>query len=235
MYSKLSKYYDDIFKPSSFEKQLIDSFINNSDKMALDIGAGTGKTSFHLASMNLFTIGIDLDEFMINKAISNSNYPNLEFKVMNMVDIKKLNINNFDIITCLGNTLVHIKDVNKFINNVYQILNKNGRFILQILNYDRIIKSNIKNLPQIETDNIIFNRNYHYSDNPQLINFETEIILKRENEKIVDSVTLYPIYYQNLINIVSKNGFRILNTYGSYKCDPFEIDTSFHLIVVLEK
>lgn len=100
---------------------------------------------------------IDFDTQMINYALKK--HSNVQFKVMDMKNIERYH----DGIYCIGNTLVHLDDeteIKNMVEKFYHCLNENGTLVIQIVNYDRILKNHIETLPLIKNDKVEFIRHY---------------------------------------------------------------------------
>ena len=235
LYTSISEYYDLIFNLSNNEKNFYDSFdINASDKV-LEIGCGTGQLIDYLNSYSKDVMGIDLDCGMINFA--KDKYPYINFFELNMKDIDLFfKSDKFDYIFCMGNTMVHLEntsDIEMFLKKVKSILNKNGKFIFQILNYDKIINQNIKELPLIENDKIAFQRKYHFINGGKII-FETVLTIKKNNIIIENKTQLYPLKSGEISEILKNIGFKDFIFYGNFIKDILNNDNSDLLIGVCE-
>lgn len=227
MYAHLSKYYNQIFPHNPEIKNMIKSLMKGKGN-ALDIGCGTGRLAHDLCDLGMHVIGIDLDQDMIEVAMSH--YPMIDFRVLNMLDIKQLN-QTFDVMTCFGNTLPHIDNISleKWFIDVYDLLNDEGILIIQLLNYQRILKHNIKALPIIEKDEFRFLRTYHYQKDTIL--FETEFIYQDQSFK--GQETLYPYTLQDLTIYMKESTFE-LEAYGSPLLKPFD-DEDYYVYMILRK
>ncbi len=89
-----------------------------------------------------------------------------------------------------------------FFSNVYKNFKKGGLFIVQILNYEKILNEHITTLPLIDNEIIIFTRTYEFLDSH--IKFNTELFIKEENKKIKGSLTLYPITEDKIKELLIK-------------------------------
>ncbi len=196
----------------------------------LDVGCGTGELSMELANSFNHVIGIDLDEAMLAKARADaSKRDNIEFLHMNMLDIhSRFSPRVFDAILCFGNTLVHLENIDTisdFFKQSRSLLRKEGKLMLQIINYDRILDLGIKFLPTIETRDIMFVRNYKYLKDSHLIEFETILTVKSTNQMIKNHIHLYPLRKCELESLLDQTGFRTLDFYGNFDRDPLKTES----------
>lgn len=230
LYQTFVDYYDNIFPIKEPTLRFLEKNLGSSNHI-LDIGCATGSYAIAL-SENVKVDAFDLSEAMILKAKEKDIKNKVNFSVKNML---KLNdIAKYDGIYTIGNTLVHLTELSKietFIDRVYAALNKRGTFILQIVNYDRIIKNNIDHLPNIDQDHVSFKR--VYIKNPPLITFSTT--LSTENETFHDNTPIYPLTLEEILIILTNQGFKDIEIFGDYMEEPFQIDTSFHLIITSKK
>src|SRR5690242_698380 len=104
-YDEISKYYDDIFPIGKYQVDLLREVIGEGSKDVLDIACGNGGYSKALSDLGHKVTAVDLNESMIE--ILNKNYENINGKVLNMLDIDKLD-EKYDLAYCIGNSLVHL-------------------------------------------------------------------------------------------------------------------------------
>lgn len=236
-YEELSHYYDVVFP---FNPQTY-SFLKNefsAEGNIVDIATGTGNYALAFAKDHFKVTAIDLDTQMIEALKEKSNYTqnHLNPLVMNMLDLNQLDANHFDGAFCIGNSLVHLQtldDIKKACKEVFNRLNTNGRFLIQIVNYDRILDQNVKELPLIDRkeEGVKFIRKYSLVDG--LIHFNTQLVIK--NDKTYENtITLFPLRQKELIAILKEVGFKTINCYGGFDKKPFD-NKSFPLIVSATK
>jgi 2-polyprenyl-3-methyl-5-hydroxy-6-metoxy-1,4-benzoquinol methylase len=194
----------------------------------LEVGCANGKLTHAL--LNYKITGIDLEASFID--IAKHRYPEVVFYQMNMLDIDQLN-ETYDGIICFGNTLVHINhhDIQTFLEKAYDRLNKNGKILIQILNYEYILDHEIKKLPLIDNEIIRFERSYEHGD---AFLFNTKLTIKIDNSIIENSVELTPITQKALLTALENVGFKNATVYGNFSEAPIT-PTSLPLIVKAEK
>jgi len=236
-YTSIATYYDFIFPPNMEQITFVTgAFKHPFNKLKiLDVGCGTGNLTFELAKYFGSILGLEIDEKMLEIARQKALLKNkpIEFIKHNMLNLSSIKFDSFDGIVCFGNTLVHLDGLNEvevFLKEAYIKLNKNGKLLLQIINYDRILNENIKSLPTIENDEIKFIRNYDYLKHIDRINFKTVLTIKKTGTTIHNEQKLLPITEIDLVKILYKVGFELLNSYGSFKKDTLNIN-SIQLII----
>ncbi len=214
MYKNIKNYYDDIFPQNINQLNFIEMIkMITPDEHILEVGSATGNLT-DLLSRKANVIGIDLDEDLIDIA---KNKYDLDFRYLNMLDIDKLNM-KFDRIVSFGNTLVHLNDENEidiFFSKVSNSLKKDGLFIVQILNYRKILNERIVDLPIIDNDTIQFIRTYEFLE--ENIKFNTELIIKENNQKIKGSLMLYPLTEDKIKELLIKNNFTDIEIFYDLK------------------
>jgi glycine/sarcosine N-methyltransferase len=116
----------------------------------LDLGSGTGEHSRFLASKGFEVVGIDSSPAMLAKAMDTPLPPNLRFVEGDIVDVERLVPGPFDGAICLGNTLPHVHDraaLARFAAGLRALLRPGAAFVLQVLNYDKILDGVQRSLP----------------------------------------------------------------------------------------
>ena len=98
---------------------------NVKNKKILDLGCGYGETDKYLKELGAtYVLGIDLSKHMIDIANKENKIAGVEYKVMAMEDIYQIN-ETFDLI--ISSLAFHyIKDYNKLIKDIFNLLNENG-------------------------------------------------------------------------------------------------------------
>ena len=235
-YRSIADYYDQIFPLSEPQISFVLSVISGAGKSGsvLDIGCSTGSLAIALAENSFVCTGIDSDNEMIRiagkKALAEK--AKVSFRVMDMLDIATSVQEDFNSITCLGNTLVHLKNrstIESFLRQCKKILAPEGKLIIQIINYDRIMAKKVESLPAIENDTIRFERHYKHKD--RKIDFITNLHIKENNRDINNAITLLPLLKDDLIGSLSTAGFHKVQIYGGFSRAEYNRD-SYALVVI---
>ncbi|MGF7185661.1 SAM-dependent methyltransferase [Desulfitispora alkaliphila] len=217
-YKEFSNHYDHIFPPGSAQLKFVEKKIGDifNHKVAiLDVGSATGGYSQELAQKGYSVTGIDLSEEMIDIAKEKAG-DIAEFYVADMKELERF-YGQYDALLCLGNTLPHLtteEEVVKALEEFYQVLGTVGIAIIQLVNYDRILKHRIDRLDTIEGEQASLVRKYSYRDDG-LIDFNT--VLKLNNgEEFNNTVPLNPIVREDLTKYLKSAGFKNVNYYGNF-------------------
>ena len=236
-YESIAKVYDYIFPKNRKQLEFVESIKKISiEEKILDIGCATGNLTELLGEKTGNVVGIDLDKELLKEA--KDKHPNLNFENMNMLKInEKFEENSFDRVVSFGNTLVHLdsrEEVEEFFQKVYKTLKFNGFFIVQIINYNRIIEKNIKNLPTIDNEKVKFVRDYEYDKSIGKVDFITELTIKEANLNIKNNIKLLALTKIEIQKFLGEIGFRNIEFYGDFEGRELS-DNSEALIFVAQK
>jgi SAM-dependent methyltransferase len=173
----------------------------------------------------------------------------LRFYEMDMLELDaRFKPESFDAVACLGNTMVHLPgpaEIERFLREAAGLLKgggdtgttaetvgPHGSLILQILNYDYLLKQRPEALPPIETGKLRFERRYSYpAGTDGHITFSTRLHIKQSNQVYEDSVQLYPLGQAEIQLLLQRAGFKQPSFYGGFDASPLQPD-SFPLIAV---
>lgn len=237
-YEILEKHYDYIFPFQNSTYDFIREGLNPQDKV-LDVACGTGSYTIALRKEGILSCGLDLEESMIRIAEKKAEEQGIQgdFIVSNMLDMDLVHEGGLRRIFIIGNSLVHLNSLDQiknFITTAYSLLHDEGDLMIQIINYDRILKEHIDHLPTIHVPEIslTFERNYTYDAEAHLVDFSSKLTLQGETEEA--SVLLFPLKSEELVHLLMEAGFEEIHLYGSFKKDPYT-DSSLPLIVVAKK
>lgn len=227
-YEEIAEYYDYIFP---FNREQI-KFVKGSliqpyhNKKILDVGCGTGDLVLALLKEGFAVTGIDSDHAMIQKAANKTTDNPAAFAQMDMKDMTgNFTPSSFDAVLCFGNTLVHLagmKEIEKVCKEVKSILKPNGKFLIQILNYDYIVDNKIRSLPLIDNEFITFERTYDYNSRKNLIAFKTTLTVKETSKKIINKVDLFPMRKDELYLSLRNSNFYNISFYGDFNGSTLE-------------
>ena len=225
-YTSISKYYSEIFPYKPMQLQFVKNSVGQlKSNQILDIGCATGELAFHLAKEGAKVTGIDLNEDLLNQAKTNKKYPNPRFQVGNMLELENdFQTEQFDAILCFGNTLVHLQSIElirQMLEGVFHTLKSDGKFLMQILNYDFILKEQVSELPVIKTENIKFIRKYKFEKDSCLIRFQTDLHIKNEDEIVSNETLLLALKSKELVELIKDAGFKNIELFSNFKKDKF--------------
>src|SRR3990167_2932557 len=109
-------------------------------KVVLDIACGTGYGTQIIAKDAAKVYGVDISKETIEYAKENFNAPNITYKLGNASKIP-LDDNSVDVVVSFE-TIEHVKEYEKFVDEVKRVLKDNGQFIVSTPNDDEFIDDN---------------------------------------------------------------------------------------------
>lgn len=209
----------------------ITQFLNiKKDALCWDLCCGKGRHSIHLNSKGYEVTGTDLSEQNILEASKSANN-SLEFYTHDMRDIFR--INYFDLVlnvfTSFGYFEKHGDDLKVF-NAISKSLKPSGLFVFDFLNATYIRNSMVTNDSKT-IDDITFHISKKIENNTVVKSID--FIDKTKAFHFEERVKLFEKSYFEAL--ARENNLSIIHTFGSYKLEPFEIETSPRLILVLQK
>jgi glycine/sarcosine N-methyltransferase len=226
-YASISAYYDRIFPTDAKALCFLDSRVEPGSRI-LDIACGTGGYSLALAERGHRVIGVDLDRAMIlsarHKARDADEAP--DFRVMDMLCLAENLDPGFDLIFCIGNSLVHLatdEQIGQLLSDCRVLLRPQGVLVLQIINYDRILAQGLTHLPTLRDEDLEFLRFYEVDPAGGVVIFRTELRVGREDEQRVirNQIPLRILGEQPLRRLVRTAGFENLELFGDFEGRPF--------------
>ena len=230
-YQQIAPYYHHIFKINQDQVHFVQQKIIDESAHLLDVGCGIGTLSFELSHYYSQITGIDLDTEMIHYALNrqDNKLNTLQFHQLSMLELnQKFDKNSFDGIICFGNTLVHLNSLEQvmdFLKQSKSVLKSERKLLIQLVNYDRILSKQIKELPLIENDEILFERKYRYHAKTNRIDFNTLLTVKSTHQQIKNGVVLLPILKSELEQLLKKAGFKNCNFFGNFKGEMYDLDS----------
>lgn len=135
-------FYTDIYDQLAFNYvkndyevgEIIRSTKPTTQSKILDIGSGTGHHVGLFASQKMNATGIDLSEFMVEKA--KENYPNSKFIHGDALNAQMFSPNSFTHITCLYFGIYYMKNKQQFFSNCFKWLMSGGSLVVHIVDRD---------------------------------------------------------------------------------------------------
>lgn len=240
-YDAISNNYDQMIsfdKRLTLEEPLFRNLLNKySIKSALDAGAGSGFHSVLMAKLGVRVTAVDLSDKMLKLLRNRARLCKIDIATVQS-DFTEINIppESFDAVFCLGNSLVHVFSkarLRKTISTFANLLKPDGVLILQILNYDKILREKqcIQNIKKSE--DTVFIRYYEYHGNKILFN-----LLTVNTEKLIhklQSVAIRPIRSTELNKVLTESKFSHIRSASDFKLSAFSRKDSQNLIIIATK
>ncbi|MCD7896335.1 MAG: class I SAM-dependent methyltransferase [Planctomycetaceae bacterium] len=216
-YTRLAERYDEIFPASAAEMAFVAARLGPAGRL-LDIGCGTGNKTVLLAAGRDHVVGIDADAGIIAAARTGHPGPNIRYDVLDMSDLAaRFSAHSFDAAVSLGNTLAHLPgpaDLTRFFESLRRVLVPGGRFIGQILHYDRILDAGMADLPRIETDSVVFTRRYERRDGE--FHFVSDLLDKADGTVDHGDTVLFPFRKSAVESCLAESGFAQSRCFGGH-------------------
>ena len=246
-YDEISKYYDYIFPVGQSQLQFISdaadeaagSTERNNSAAILDVACGSGGYSVELSRKGYDVTAVDLEEKMIEMARQKAADAGVSIKALTC-DMTKLTGNlkgPYDCIFCIGNSIVHLGSIDEItaaLTEMRQLLSHKGTLVLQIINYDRVMKYGINELPAIKNDEVglEFIRKYEHNNNKGVINFNTTLSIGkgRIEETFKNSIELLPLTSDKMEQALKQAGYSDITFFGDFNGITFS-DDSYMLVV----
>ncbi len=204
---------------------------------ALDAGAGTGFHSLLLAKLGVKVAAVDVSQEMLDRLQENAKKMQLsvDTAVLDFLDLAGSYDAQFDAVFCLGNTLVHLltdEELRETLSNFHSLLKPGGVLIIQILNYDRILKEKKRVQNIKKKGNTTFIRFYDYCNDRLYFNILKVTEDAGRIHHTINTVELRPLLKEELADCVERVGFTSIEHYGSLQFEPFDENGSSNLVTV---
>lgn len=235
-YEDISKYYDYIFPSGQEQVKFISEIAGKPPKALLDIACGTGGYSLELAAKGYELTAADIDAKMVERLKEKTALLRQSIKCIQagMLELQNSLKEKFDLAFCIGNSVVHLDGEDEmlaFFKSVRQLLKKDGSFILQIINFDRVILKDIKGLPPIKNEEVplLFERYYRFDRERNRVFFRT--VLSVEGKRIENEIPLSPLMCDDAVEMLKAAGFNKIKLFGDFNGNEFDRYNSYMLVI----
>ncbi len=213
------------------------------ERSIADLGCGTGEHSRHFAAQGYRATGLDTSESMLESAFDEPLPAGLRFVHGDLRDADRLLNAKFGATICLGNTLSFLDseaDLHRAIGAVARLLLPGGRFLFQILNYERLYAKNERYLPvnfrPAPDGEIVFLRLLELRDNGRVIFMPTTLQVHSDREDPVQVVRtrraeLRAWTRTELLPALAAHGLGNVELFGTMSNTPFEPLVSTNLVI----
>jgi len=219
-------------------KILLSNFIDDKIKPVADVGCGTGVDSISLSQLGLDVTSFDPSPEMISTARTNSEKQNSKIGFFNFSadDIPKTFYNNFDLVVSLGNTLANIPfgKIDKSVTKLFKLLKKDGSVLIQILNFEKILREKERIVNITKKDGEYFLRFYDFSNKDLTFNI-LKFNADQTTQKELISTKIFPYKSKELKKIFKTVGFKKIKLHGGLDKKPFISKSSSDLILFAKK
>lgn len=231
-YADLSEVYDALFPVSDAQRELFDWIsATGAIRRVADAGCGSGAQLLQFASSGISCTGFDPDPALVELAREKlAPFPGARVEVGGFADTTRLVSPAADLLLCLGNSLVHVpqEEAARFVADGASVLSPGGSMLLQILNYERLFRDGITELPLMAAGegSIEFRRRYSW-EGRRAVRFQTSLrIAGADGPRILrNDIPLYPIYPEELWEMLSGAGFSPIRYYGDFARSEFTLES----------
>ena len=227
------------------EKDFFFSLFNsNNTKKLLDIGCGTGRHAQLFSTFVNEIYAMDPSKEMIDycreKVIKSKNVKLIHGGFKELANITE---NDFDTITCLGNTL-SLLETRKKVKNALKItrkkLRKGGIAVFQFLNFEKeMIEKNRYYEPKViqkDCKTYIFNRHFEYDKLKTKVDFITTVLDAKNSIETfnVDTTIMCTLKIRIFNKMALNSGFKKINYFGNNTKDTFDKSKHLSLFAILK-
>lgn len=134
-------------------EQLVPLLRKHKIRSVLDCACGTGLQLIGLAESGFDVVGSDLSENMLAVARRNLEKEGIGDVQLIQADFREINKKidrKFDAVICMGNSIPHLfgdDEVLKALRSIYDCLKDDGIAVIEMRNYDRMLKDKPRFLP----------------------------------------------------------------------------------------
>lgn len=221
----------------------------------LDVGCGTGEHARHFAEGGWDVVGVDLSEKMVEDAQDHAGATEAggtaRFELRDAADAGSLPEAPFGAAICLGNGFAFLEDedaLGRFLSGVAAALLPGAPFLVQLLNYERILDGgvralgvNVRPLPEDEGDGeIVFLRVFRPRDDGSLGFFPITLTLTPGADPPVQvrsarEGTHHPWRRSALETAFAEHGFADVRVLGGMAHVPYEPRESNDLVLLARR
>ena len=216
----------DYHEAELFLKKLVRYLNLDNEDSILDLACGKGRHSIFLNSLGYQVTGLDLSQNSIQQAQTHASN-SLHFEVHDMRD---LYATQFEIVLNLFTSFGYFDndtDNYRVIQTIKSSLKPNGIGVLDFMNSPLVIENLI---PQnfYEDEQIQFELNRNFKEG--FVSKDIEVTDGNQTYHFQEKVSAYT--FQDFETMLSKAGLHLLDCFGNYKLEPFNVDTSERLILI---
>lgn len=213
-YAHLRRHYDRLFPLDRARPEFLLAQTPGRNAY-LDLGCATGTLAESLALDFKRLEGWDLDEGFLEQARHRCrNLPQLSFEPRDLLEVGQAH-DRFDLISCLGNTVVHLDSIGRigeFLARARRKLRGNGVVVLQTVNYDAL-PDGVHDFPVLEREELRLERSYRPREDGR-IDFTT--VLTTPDARTESVTALLPLKQGMLADLALAAGYSHVAFRGSF-------------------
>lgn len=222
-YTDLSDVYDALFPVSEAQRALFDRLLAEGGALRVaDAGCGSGAQLLSFAAAGSECVGFDPDPALVARASEKlAPFPRVRVTTGGFSDVSRIVTEPVDLLLCLGNSLVHVpqQEAARFLLDAAGVTAREGKVLLQILNYERLLLGKVTSLPLMQAGEgaIEFRRSYVW-EGDRKVRFRTVLRISEGGQPRIlrNDIPLYPIYPDELWQMLSRAGFSDIRFFGDF-------------------
>ena len=198
----------------------------------LDLACGKGRHAIQLSQYGFDVTGIDLSESSIQEALTNSN-EQLHFYRHDMRMPHHINYYDwvFNFFTSFG-YFENVREHLQTLQSIHASLKKDGKLIIDYLNPAYTLKQLVPQETLIH-DTVTF-KIQRFADS-RFIHKHITVIDPAFAEPLEFHEKVSRLSMEDFIHLFAQSGFRLIQCWGSYQLDAFDVNESRRMIMMAEK
>ncbi len=240
-YDQLSSIYDSMinFDNAVFKKQkYLNLLLDQRTGSAADLGCGSGADSVALTNLGFSVAAFEPSSEMIKQAKNNfvSRNVNVEIYQNKIADINKLLHNSFDVVISLGNAFANINcnEIEDSVKKTFDLLKDEGKVIIQLLNYDKVLKRKERIVNITTSGKQLFIRFYDFADDKLFFNILSFDKTDYSKRKLI-TTEIFPHKKSIIEKYFIESKFSKIEFFSDLEMNKFDEAESNDLVVIAEK
>jgi 2-polyprenyl-3-methyl-5-hydroxy-6-metoxy-1,4-benzoquinol methylase len=200
-------------KKEEFKKLLIENgILPQTNKVAVDLGAGHGLQSIPLAELGFKILAVDFNQQLINELKANSNGLAITTKIADIRDLNTFLKDRSALIVCCEDTISHLdnkKEIEKIIEDISNSLINGGKVILSFRDYSVSLTNTNRFIPVKSDETKILTCILEYEN--EFVNV-TDLLHEKTNEGWIQKASSYKkvrIMTHEIVEFLQKKNFQI--------------------------
>lgn len=200
-------------KKHEFKKFLIDNGINpQTNKKAIDLGAGHGLQSIPLAEVGFEVLAVDFNQQLIDELKVNSKGLTITAKIGDIKNVSDFFTEKPELIVCCGDTISHLDnkiEIHKFIIDISNSLDKNGKLILSFRDYSNNLTDKNRFIPVKSDETKILTCILDYEND--FVNV-TDLLHEKTSDGWIQKVSSYKkvrLITSEIVELLGQNNLKV--------------------------
>lgn len=200
----------------------------------LDCPCGHGRHSVELARRGYNVTGQDLNSFFLEEAKKAAKRAKVSVHWVKG-DMRELSFENeFDVVLNLFTAFGYLEndeEDQKALNQVAKALKRGGKFVLDVINRDRIARTyREKDWQELSDDSVVITERKFDHATGRNIERRMRIWKNGKREEFTLNLRMYAVV--ELVAMLRKAGFSLKKMFGNYTGDPLTFDSKRYILIV---